>query len=183
VTLPSPRFTREQLEKYLGRLNCELEKKGITGEICIVGGAAMVLGFGSRDSTRDIDALLISPASIRAAIQQIAVQENLPPSWLNDGAKGFASNQPIEIRQLLKMSHLRIVSPPAEYILAMKCISARVGIDENDAADARFLIQNLKLPDSAAVLAVVARYYEAKRIPAKTQYFIQEICDELFRPS
>lgn len=64
----------------------------------------------------------------------------------------------------------------------MKCISARVGIDENDKADTRFLIQNLELRDRAAVLAVVAKYYDAKRIPAKTQYFIQEICDELFRP-
>lgn len=98
--------------KYLERLNCELEKTGITGEICIVGGAAMVLGFSSRDSTRDIDALLISPASIRAAIHRVAEQEKLPPSWLNDGAKGFASNQPVEIKQLLKLSHLRIVSPP-----------------------------------------------------------------------
>jgi antitoxin component of RelBE/YafQ-DinJ toxin-antitoxin module len=142
----------------------------------------MVLGFGSRDSTRDIDALLISPASIRAAIQRVAEQENLPTSWLNDGAKGFASNQPVEIRQLLKMSHLRIVAPPAEYILAMKCISARVGIDENDKADTKFLIQHLKLRDSAAVLAVVSKYYNEKRIPAKTRYFIQEICDELSRP-
>jgi hypothetical protein len=182
MTPATPKFTRDQLVNYLELLNRELEKMGVTGEICIVGGAAMVLGFGNRGSTRDIDALLISPASIRAAIQRVAAQENLSPSWLNDGAKGFASSQPVEFRQLMKMSCLRIISPPAEYILAMKCIAARVGIDENDKADARFLIQRLKLQDAAAVLAVAAKYYDAKRIPAKTQYFIQEICDELARP-
>jgi hypothetical protein len=173
------KFTRRQLENCLELLNAELQKMGVTGEICIVGGAAMILGFGSRESTRDIDALLISPASVRGAIQRVAEQEKLPSSWLNDEAKGFASTEPVEAHPLLNLSHLRIISPPAAYILAMKCIAARVGIDENDKADAKFLIQHLKLPDASAVLAVVAKYYDEKRIPAKTQYFIQEICDEL----
>jgi hypothetical protein len=31
------------------------------------------------------------------------------------------------------------------------------------------------------VLEVVAKYYLANRIPAKTQYFVREISDELFR--
>ncbi len=77
------------------------------------------------------------------------------------------------------MSHLRIVAPPAEYILATKCIAARVGIDEHDRADAKFLIKHLNLRDRDAVLSIVAKYYDARRIPAKTQYFIQEIYDEL----
>jgi hypothetical protein len=183
MTNSAPKFTREQIERFLERLNHELAQLGVTGEICIVGGAALVLGFGCRNSTRDIDALVIAPPSIRAAAQKVAELEQIPSSWLNDGAKGFASSQPIETKEILQMSHLRVVSPPAEYILAMKCIAARVGIDDNDKADAKFLIKYLKLTDSEAVLSIVGRYYNEKLIPAKTQYFIQEICDELFPPA
>jgi antitoxin component of RelBE/YafQ-DinJ toxin-antitoxin module len=180
VEYETPKFSKEELVTWLAHLNEELQQMGVTGELCVVGGAAMVIGYGSRASTRDIDALLISPASVRAAIQRVAERDHLPPSWLNDGAKGFASGKAIEAKELLKMSHLRVVAPPPEYILAMKCISARVGIDEHDKEDAKYLIQHLGLRSSDAVREIVAKYYDARRIPAKTQYFIQEICDELF---
>jgi hypothetical protein len=174
-------FTKTQLEQFLSNLNRELRKNGVTGEICIVGGAAMVLGFGSRTSTQDIDALVISPSTIREAIQRVANAAAIPNSWLNDGAKGFASSTPVELKELLKLSNLRIVMPPPDYILAMKCISARVGLDEHDKEDARFLIKHLGLKNVEEVLEIVARYYLASRIPAKTQYFVREICDEILR--
>lgn len=141
----------------------------------------MVIGFGARNSTRDIDALVISPASVRAAILRVAQKSGLPTSWLNDGAKGFASSTPVELKELLKLSNLRVAMPPAEYILAMKCIAARVGLDEHDKEDARFLIKQLRLKTVEEILGVVGKYYVASRIPAKTQYFVKEIYDELAR--
>ena len=174
-----PQFSRKELEGMLALLNEELRREGITGEICIVGGAAMVLAFGNRASTRDIDALVMEPATVRAAAARVAAANNLPPNWLNDGAKGFASGMPIELKELLQFSNLRIVAPPPAYILAMKCIAARVGLDEHDKEDALFLIRRLDLHDSAAVLELVAEYYPSDRIPAKTRYFVQEVCDEL----
>jgi hypothetical protein len=62
----------------------------------------------------------------------------------------------------------------------MKCIAARVGIEEHDKEDSKHLIQHLRLRDCKEVEAIVAKYYDERRIPAKTRYFIQEICDELF---
>ena len=163
----------------LSLLNEELRETGITGEICIVGGAAMVLAFGNRASTRDIDALVMAPSSVRASAAKVAAEHGLPVNWLNDGAKGFASGMPIEAKELLRFSHLRIVAPPPAYILAMKCIAARVGLDEHDKEDALFLIRLLSLHDVDAVISLVAQYYPADRIPAKTRFFIQELCDEL----
>jgi len=179
MSTESPEFSRNELEGMLSLLNDELRQDGITGEICIVGGAAMVLAFGNRASTRDIDALVMAPASVRAAAARVAAANNFPANWLNDGAKGFASGMPIEVKELLQFSNLRIVAPPAAYILAMKCIAARVGLDEHDKEDASFLIRLLNLHDSTAVLELVAQYYPADRIPAKTGFFVQEVCDEL----
>jgi len=164
----------------LALLNEQLQKNGVTGEVCIVGGAAMILAFGSRESTRDIDALVMAPASVRTAVAQVAETNGFSPNWLNDGAKGFASGQPTEMKEILKHSHLRIVAPPAAYILAMKCLAARVGLDEHDKDDTKFLIQHIGLRSPNDVLEIVEQYYPKERIPAKTQYFIQEVCDELF---
>src|SRR5580693_54671 len=129
------KFSREELQRTLSLLNEQLRNDGITGEICIVGGAAMILAFGSRTSTRDIDALSMAPAHVRIAAAQIAEANRLPPGWLNDGVKGFASGEAFEAKEILKFSHLRVVAPPPEYILAMKCLAARVGLDEHDKED------------------------------------------------
>jgi len=165
----------------LSLLNGQLRKNGVTGEVCIVGGAAMILAFGSRESTRDIDALVMAPASVRTAAAQVAETNGLSPNWLNDGAKGFASSQSMETKEVLTFSHLRVVAPPAPYILAMKCLAARVGLDEHDKEDTKFLIQHIGLRSPGAVLGIVEKYYPKERIPAKTQYFVQEVCDELFQ--
>lgn len=173
-------FSREELKWALSLLNEELRKNQVTGEICIVGGAAMILAFGSRESTRDIDALVMAPASVRMAAAKVARDNGLPDNWLNDGAKGFASGQNPELKEILTFSHLRVVAPSGEYILAMKCIAARVGLDEHDKEDTNFLMQHLGLRSVEAVLKIVEKYYPKERIPAKTQYFIQEAVDEMF---
>lgn len=180
MTGASQQFDKEQLVAMLALLNDELARGGHTGEICIVGGSAMILAYGSRNSTRDIDALMIAPSEVRAAAARVAEEHGLPENWLNDGVKGFSSSHATEAREIIGFSQLRVLTPPPEYILSMKCIAARVGLDSHDREDARFLIHHLGLPNAAAVLEVVERYYPRARIPAKTQYFVQEICDELF---
>jgi len=180
LKVQTPRFSKKELESLLSLLNEQLQTNGVTGEVCIVGGAAMILAFGSRESTRDIDALVMAPASVRTAVAQVAETNGLSPNWLNDGAKGFASGQSTEMKEILKFSHLRVVAPPAEYILAMKCLAARVGLDEHDKEDTKFLMKHIGLRSPNTVLEIVEKYYPKERIPAKTQYFIQEVCDELF---
>jgi hypothetical protein len=179
MKIQTPKYSKKELETMLSLLNEQLRKSGVTGELCIVGGAAMILAFGSRESTRDIDALVMAPASVRAAAAQVAEANGLSPNWLNDGAKGFASGLSTEMKEILKFTNLRVVAPPAEYILAMKCLAARVGLDEHDKEDTAFLIKHIGLRSADAVLKIVEKYYPKERIPAKTQYFIQEVCDEL----
>jgi len=46
----------QDIRRYLQMLATELHGQGITGEIIIAGGAAMILTIGNRPSTKDIDA-------------------------------------------------------------------------------------------------------------------------------
>jgi len=50
-------LSRDQIVYYLGELSSELAHHGIKGELLLFGGAAMVLAFNARVSTKDVDAI------------------------------------------------------------------------------------------------------------------------------
>src|SRR5262249_2982366 len=75
------------------------------------------------------------------------------------------------------MSHLRIWAPTAEYMLAMKCISAR--FDTHDKDDVIFLIRLLKLKKTSQVFSIIEKYYPHSKIPSKTQFLIEEVMEPL----
>lgn len=50
-------LSKEQILKYLEILSDEIGKEDLKGEILVFGGAAMVLAFNARPSTKDIDAI------------------------------------------------------------------------------------------------------------------------------
>lgn len=71
--------------------------------------------------------------------------------------------------------------PVPEYLLAMKCMAARLGgtTDEpSDVADITFLIRHLKLKSARDVLDLVQLYYPANRVPVKTQYLVDGLFEE-----
>jgi hypothetical protein len=175
-------LTREQIVASLSALSEELGKRGTTGELCIFGGTVMVLAFSARVSTKDVDALFKPPQVVREVAIEIAKQQNLPSDWLNDGVKGFVSSRhDVTTGNLPQFPHLRLTMPVPEYLLAMKCMAARLGgtgDEPSDVADIVFLIRHLKLSSAQAVLDLVAQYYPANRIPVKTQYLVEGLFSE-----
>jgi len=169
-------MNKKKLLKVLNDLNYQLFKEKVLGEICVVGGAAMVLCFQAREATKDIDAIFEPSSIIRKAAKKVAKLNNLPVDWLNDGVKGFLPKEVLEKKLLLDLNNLKVWSPSAKYLLAMKSISAR--FDSNDGADVRFLINHLKLKNSKKVFNIICDYYPKKLIPPKTIFFIEEIFEE-----
>jgi hypothetical protein len=175
-------LTREQILAALEALSHELGKQGVTGEICLFGGTVMVLAFTARLTTKDVDALFQPTQTIRQLASRIAAEQRLPADWLNDGVKGFVSaRHETTAGNLPQFPHLRVTMPVPEYLLAMKCMAARIGgtTDEpSDVADIIFLIRHLKLKKAREVLDLVGQYYPANRIPVKTQYLVEGLFDE-----
>lgn len=176
------KLDRATIEAALAALNSRLEAEGVTGEMYIFGGTAMVLAFDARQATRDVHAVFRPPEVFRKAAAQIAEEMSLPPDWLNDGVKGFVSGTPDYVADgVPQFPHLRVIRPSAEYLLAMKCMAARVeGYDtRGDMDDVRFLVKHLGLCTTGQVLDIVTRYYPADRVAIKTQYFVEEIVQEI----
>ncbi len=173
------KLDRPTIESALAALSEKLRAEGVTGEMCIFGGAAMVLAFDAREATRDVDAVFRPADTVRRAAAIVAAELSLPENWLNDGVKGYVSaNQDyVDDRMPKDLPNLRVLRPSAEYLLAMKCMAARVpGYDTGgDRADLEFLARHLGLGSAEQVLDIVTRYYPIERITAKTRFFVEEI--------
>ena len=176
------KLNRETILKALALLDEALRLKETTGEICIFGGAAMILAFDGRFATRDVDAIFVPKAIVSKAILQIADELGLPKNWLNDGVKGFVSeNEDFTAESMPVYQNLRVIRPSARYLLAMKCLASRVsGYGERgDVTDIKILWKHLNCKSVDEVMEIVLEYYPPAQIPAKTQFLIEEIFQEL----
>lgn len=142
----------------------------------------MVLAFAARLSTKDVDAVFQPTQILRQAAQKIGVENQFSENWLNDAVKGFVSaRHETTSGNLPQFPHLRLTMPVPEYLLAMKCMAARIGAIEgeaDDVSDIVFLIRHLQLKNAAAVMDIVTAYYPKNKIPVKAQYLVEGLFAE-----
>ena len=115
-------FTRREIESGLRKLGELARAKGLKIKLTLVGGAVMVLRFGARLSTRDVDAVILFPPEariVRELARQVAEENDWPEDWLNDGAKGYLvgiSDGDV----LFQAPGIEARAPSLEQLLAMK---------------------------------------------------------------
>ncbi len=179
---PSDKLSKELILAALARLNELLHEKGVMGELCIFGGAAMVLAFDARESTRDVDGIFVPKQDVIDSARQVAEEFGFEPDWLNDGVKGFISDDAeITSDGMPIYSNLRILRPTTEYLLAMKCLASRTaefGV-EGDRADIITLLKLTGIKDPAAVCDLVVRYYKESLLPPRVRFYIEELVSEI----
>jgi hypothetical protein len=167
-------LTRADLHRLFELLNKELGRIETRGELFLVGGAVMCLAYASRPSTQDVDAVFRPPTQVRQAAERVATQARVKADWLNDAAKGFMSSQG-EFAPFLELDHLRISIAQPQYLLAMKCLSMRIGAEFHDEDDVRFLLRLLEIRSYEKAAAVITQYYPLERFPQKTRYALAEL--------
>lgn len=125
---PSDVLTKETILAALHRLDELLRERGIIGEICIFGGAAMVLAFDARESTREVDAVFVPKDHVLDCAKLVASEFGLNDDWMNNEIKGFISDKAEVTHEGMPVfDNLRVVRPTTEYLLAMKCLTSRSG--------------------------------------------------------
>ena len=114
-------FTRKRIEQLFTDLGARLERRGVTGEVLVFGGAAMILAFNARAATRDIDAVSAPDDAVRTAADEVAQEHGLPRSWLNNQASSYLSLSAAEGKvPAFEAGGLRVYALAPQQLLAMK---------------------------------------------------------------
>ena len=125
-------FTKENHNLYLKELAKEYRKrngKAVPVEIILIGGASIVINYGFRESTRDMDAVIEGASSLKDAINYVGDKYHLPNGWLNDDVVKTDSYTPRIIRfsQYYRTFSNAVTfrTVTGEYLLAMKLRAGR----------------------------------------------------------
>lgn len=125
-------FTKENIDTYFKCLGKEFRKLNgtkIPAEIILIGGASILVNYGFRDSTCDIDAMIHASSAMKDAINRVGDEMNLPVGWLNSDFKNTKSYTPkiVQYSKFYKKfsNILEVRTISGEYLLAMKLMSGR----------------------------------------------------------
>lgn len=140
-------MSRNRITQALRRLGELAAEHSVRLELSLYGGAVFTLVYGSRDATKDVDAI-VRPSEVgqRLALK-VASELGLPDDWLNDQVRQFLAEKEAK-RQLAVPDFgegLRISVPTAAYLLAMKLRACRPPLPgyAGDYGDIRFLVQKM----------------------------------------
>ena len=107
---------RADLLAALARLGELALVDGTTVELIVAGGGVMVLEYGTRPSTRDLDVVIgagTDPQTMRRYAAVVASERGWPPDWLNDAVKGFLTG-PITPTLMVELPGIRVFRPAVE---------------------------------------------------------------------
>ena len=167
-------LSADRIVDLLTRLDAELAREGVTGELFLVGGAVMTLALAARPATYDVDGIFAPADVVRRLAGIVGDEVGVGEDWLNDAVKGFLSPRG-DFARWRDFGHLRVFVASPEYLLAMKCMAFRLGPEFRDEADVRFLLHHLGITRAIDALAIVERYFPPTRIPLRTRYGLEEI--------
>lgn len=167
-TASSSELTKTLAMQALQALNAKLEENNRKVSLLLIGGGAMLLVYGTREATADLDVIPVSKSDrsiIESCRNQVTrelkeVGLEVPFDWINFAAEPIFRDQsryfqPGDFRPVseLSFSHLQlfVATPPA--ILAMKVQALR--FDSKDQEDVRTLIKMLKIRSWEQFLSIV----------------------------
>jgi hypothetical protein len=156
-------LSRIRLTQALRRLGELAHAQRVTLEVSLYGGAVFTLVYGSRESTKDVDAVVRPEGIARRLATQVANELGLPEDWLNDDVRQFLAEK--EAKRRLPEDEfgpgLRIAVPTASYLLAMKLRACRPPLPgyAGDYGDIRFLVQKMGITSVEEAESVHAKFF------------------------
>lgn len=158
----------------LNEIEQEALHRGVRVELFIVGGAAMAIGYDSKRSTADLDAIFVPTSEVRAITESVAANHPelaLDASWLNDGVKAFLPGADPNAVILYDRPNLSVSIASARYLFILKAIAAR----EVDDGDLRTLWPLTGFNSASEALDAISIAYPKQPIKAAVQYLVEDI--------
>lgn len=125
-------FTKDNIDIYLKEVAKEYRKqagKKMPAELILIGGASVLINYGFRNMTTDIDALIQASSAMKDAINSVGDRFGLPYGWLNSDFTNTGSYSEklsqfsVYYRTFSNVVTIRTIS--GEYLIAMKLRSGR----------------------------------------------------------
>lgn len=170
-------FDKYRILELLNKLNDELRRIDVKGDLYLVDGAVMCLAYDSRLSTHDLDGVFEPKSQIYECSKIVARDEGIEIDWLKDAVKGFLGNSQ-DFNPYLEFTNLTVKIASAEYLLAMKVQSSRLD-NNNEVSDIKFLLSLLKIRSVSEVEEIVGHYYDLKLIKPKCWYLVEELLEDV----
>jgi len=176
--MPYEALTRQRLDRALRRLGELAEQNGLVLELSLYGGAVFTLVYGSRDSTKDVDGIILPSAPAKPLLAQIAREQDLPDDWLNSQVAQFLS--PVGTRRAWTGhefgSGLRISVPTAAYLLALKLRACRPPLPgfAGDEGDIQFLLARIRPRSLRQVAQSYEQYFPGDVLAGRALALVQQ---------
>lgn len=152
---------KDMLIAALDRLGALALEQGTKLEICLYGGAAMMLAYDRRAITKDVDAI-IQPSELGCRLaKRVGDELGLPEDWINDDVKVFVAPSG-QVRALpWDGPGIGLTAPTAGYLLAMKALACRQPLPgyQGDVDDLRFLIRKQNIKSVQGIQDTIDKYY------------------------
>lgn len=181
--VPLEKLSRHRIVQALNRLGHLADQEGLDLELCLYGGAALMLAYGARDATKDLDVIAKPTEVVQRLATSVAHELGLDESWLNDQVRQFVSDlgtfASLEIQELetAARKRLKITRPSAGYLLAMKCLAGRSALPgyAGDIADIDFLIRKMALQSVDDVERQIERFYPHDTLTPRMREILEGI--------
>ena len=172
-------LSKEEIIRALERLGQLAQAQGYEIELIMVGGAAMVLAYGARQSTHDVDVVILKPREARMTrelAKNVARELDWNEDWLNDAAKGYMVGMS-KGQVLLSTQGIEVRAPAVEQLLAMKLSAWR---DDVDISDARRLLEELARTGVRDQIWQKVEPYLVRGDELKAHYAFQDLWESLY---
>ena len=169
--------------KALEHLGALAQAEGIRLEVSIYEGAAFLLGYNSREATKDIDAIFHPKEAGQRLVAQVARDLDLPEDWLNSDVSQFISPKIEAKRRLAEIEALTgliVQVPSAQYLLAMKALACRrpIGSYRGDVDDLSFLIKKMEIRSLEPIQEAIDRFYPDDALLPHHRTLLQSLIDQ-----
>ncbi len=181
-------FTKENIDLYLRELAKEYRKQAgrkMPAELILVGGASVLINYGFRNMTTDVDALIEAASAMKDAINLVGDRYGLPYGWLNADFMNTESYTP----KLARFSEyyktyanvVTIRTVAAEYLIAMKLRSGRMY--KSDLSDILGILAEHEKRGEPITMerirkAVNDLYSDWDALPETSQTFIENVMED-----
>ena len=181
-------FTKENIDLYLKEVAKEYRKlagKKMPAELILIGGASVLINYGFRNMTTDIDALIQASSAMKEAINHVGDRYELPNGWLNsdfmntDSYSAKLVQFSVYYKTYANIVTIRTVA--AEYLIAMKLRSGRQY--KSDLSDILGILAEHEKRGAPVLMeqihkAVSDHYGGWESLPEASQAFIENVMED-----